>query len=188
MDKVFKPENKHKLDNEERRRMIPPESVLNLMEINSGETILDIGAGLGYFAIPALQYIGKTGNIIAADLSLEMLEELKKRIPENTENLEIIHCSPYKIEIVQKSIDKILMAFVFHEINEQKEYLMHLKPMLKDNGTIHIVEWEKTESPMGPPLHERLSVDDLSKIAKEAGYSIFKHHQINEYQYFCSLK
>jgi ubiquinone/menaquinone biosynthesis C-methylase UbiE len=188
MDKVFKHENLHKLESDDRKKLVPPESVLNLMEIKQGDILLDIGSGPGYFAIPAANYVGIKGKVIAADLSLQMLDELKKRVPANIQNMEIILCSSDNVSLPEKIADKILLAFVFHEIDNQVDYLKNLKKLLKENGTITIVEWDKTESPIGPPLHERLNIDDITAIAKGAGYSVVKYHKINELQYLCVLK
>ena len=56
--------------------MLPPEKVLLLTGLKEGDIFLDIGAGIGYFAIPAAEITGESGKVIAADISPEMLDEL----------------------------------------------------------------------------------------------------------------
>ena len=76
MSHKFNPASMHKLDNSGRREMLPPEKVLLLTGLKEGDIFLDIGAGIGYFAIPAAEITGESGKVIAADISPEMLDEL----------------------------------------------------------------------------------------------------------------
>ena len=75
----FDPKNLARLDSPERRALLPPEKTLHTIGLKEGETLLDIGAGIGYFSIPALDIVGPAGSVIAADLSSEMLAELTLR-------------------------------------------------------------------------------------------------------------
>ena len=74
MSKIFNPENHGRLSSDERRKLIPPEKILNMMHLQKDDVLLDAGAGKGYFAIPALEYVGETGKVIAADISQQMLD------------------------------------------------------------------------------------------------------------------
>ncbi|RUM88282.1 MAG: methyltransferase, partial [Thermodesulfatator sp.] len=58
----FDPRKKHKLESEERRRLLPPEAVLELLELTPGETLVDLGCGPGYFALPAAERLGPKGR------------------------------------------------------------------------------------------------------------------------------
>lgn len=188
MTHIFKPENMNKLDSDERRKSLPPEKVLNFMNIQPNDKLLDIGTGIGYFAIPALKYVGNEGKVIAIDLSKDMLDELQKRLPENTQNIETVLCDADKIILNEKNINKVLMAFVFHEIENKTDYLNQLKQYLVKNGEITIVEWVKTETPKGPPLNDRISYEELQEFAKKSDYSITEYENINEFNYLCKLK
>jgi len=47
--------------------------------INEGNVVLDIGPGMGYFAIPMAKMICENGRVIAADIQEKMLSHLNKR-------------------------------------------------------------------------------------------------------------
>lgn len=188
MHKIFNPENRHKLDSDERRKQIPPKRVLDLMNIKAGETLLDIGAGTGFFAIPAINYVGETGMIIASDISGVMLDALRKRLPDNVKNISLLRCNPYRIDLPGLSVDKILMAFVFHEIDDKPRYLSETTRLLRPGGLLAIVEWVPFESEHGPPLQIRIGHRDLSAMAEEAGYTFLKYKQINESRYICTFQ
>jgi len=183
MNRIFNPENKHKLDSEERRKLIPPEKILDLMNINFGETFLDVGAGTGYFALIAAKYVGTNGRVIAADVSQEMLDEIKLRSLETNQNIELLLCKADSINIGDSLADKILMAFVFHEIDKKADYLKEMYRVAKNNCELTIVEWEKVDSQIGPPINDRISSQDLIQIAESSGFFVIKHEKINPYQY-----
>jgi ubiquinone/menaquinone biosynthesis C-methylase UbiE len=188
MDKIFKPSNKSKLESIERYRLIPPKRVLDLMDLKNGQTMLDIGAGTGYFAIPALSIIGAEGKLVVADISPEMLADIKSKIPENQTNIEYLLCETNHLGLTHKSFDQILMAFVFHEIEHQKAYLQMLKPLLTENGQLTLVEWAKADSPMGPPKHERIEFNEVLNLAETVGFKLGQYAEINDYQYACTFK
>ncbi|MDQ3840528.1 MAG: methyltransferase domain-containing protein [Thermoproteota archaeon] len=53
--------------------------LLELAEIRQGDHVLDIATGYGEPAITAAQYVGSYGNVLAIDISPQMLEIAKER-------------------------------------------------------------------------------------------------------------
>ncbi len=56
-----------------RRIVHSPERIL-APYLKAGQTMLDVGCGMGYFTIPAARLLGEGGRIIAADMQQEMLD------------------------------------------------------------------------------------------------------------------
>jgi len=188
MDKLFKPENMHRLDSGERRKLVPPDAVLDLMEIHPGDTLLDAGAGIGYFAVPAARRVGPGGRVFAADISRKMLDELKKRAAESGVTVVPVLCDADRVPLPDATADRILLAFVLHEVDDGAAYLGEMRRLLKNDGALTIVEWDRVESPMGPPLSERIGRRELDTMVESAGLEKTKEVQINEYQYACIVK
>jgi ubiquinone/menaquinone biosynthesis C-methylase UbiE len=175
------------LNSEARRKLISPETVLDMMNLQKGETLLDIGAGTGYFAVPALEYVGSAGKVIAADISAERIAALKKSAEPQPANFEILLCGAKKIDLPDACADRILMAFVFHEVDDRKAYLSETRRLLKERGELTIVEWAPVVSPMGPPLSERIDYSVLAELAEASGFRSSSYTKLNEYQYLCIL-
>lgn len=76
----FNPENKGKLDNPERRKLLPPEEVLLELGLKKGQNMADIGCGIGYFTIPAGEIVGREAKVYGVDILEEMLRELDQRL------------------------------------------------------------------------------------------------------------
>jgi len=62
-------------DNPLRRLIHDPESILGSY-VRYGDTVLDIGPGMGYFTIPLAGLVGPSGLVIAADVQQRMLDAL----------------------------------------------------------------------------------------------------------------
>src|SRR5262249_29378686 len=62
----------------EREAEEAPDAALDAIGIRKGETVADIGAGVGYFTWRMAERVGPTGKVYANDIQPRMLEQLKK--------------------------------------------------------------------------------------------------------------
>lgn len=162
--------------------MIPPETVIGLMNLHSGHTVLDIGVGIGYFALPLLQRLKTPGRLIAVDISATMLEEFQGNIPPGSAPVELIQTDALKLQMKDQTADRVLLAFILHEFPDVRAYLEEIRRVMKRGAELTVVEWKKTESPGGPPLDHRITEADI--LARSDG--LFNHllsRDINTYQY-----
>jgi ubiquinone/menaquinone biosynthesis C-methylase UbiE len=183
-DKRFNPEKRHRLDNPERRKNFPPERLLDKMNIRKGDTLLEIGAGTGYFSVTAADYVGDAGKVIASDISELMLADIKKQIDgKGISNIELVKCREDNIPVPEGTVDIILMAGVFHEIDDQIAYIEHIRTLLKDNGTVTILEWDKVKTERGPRLSHRIAPETLRDMFEYAGFSTIMIEKLDNGQY-----
>ncbi|MBI5743992.1 MAG: methyltransferase domain-containing protein [Elusimicrobia bacterium] len=172
MPHIFDPEDRHKLDNPERRSVMPPDETLVKAGIKPGDVILDVGCGMGYFAIPASRMVGPKGMIYAVDASGVMLAELRSRTAhEGIFNIQTSQTRQSKLEIPAAEYTLALLVNVLHEVEDRKAFLSALAAALKPGVKLSVIEWKKAETPAGPPLKERLSEDEIQVLLKKAGFT-----------------
>jgi ubiquinone/menaquinone biosynthesis C-methylase UbiE len=174
MAHVFHGSIKH-LDDPERRSILPARELLQQMGIKPGDTVLDFGAGIGYFSIPALEFVGESGKVIAIDLSKRMLKELKRRTGDRP-NLIIAQAR----DLETYTADIILLVAVLHEVDDPKEFLESCFAHLNPGGRIFVIDWEKKETPHGPPVRVRIAKTELLSMTQRP----HREHPIHEYFYF----
>lgn len=58
------------------------ERVLDRARISAGDTVVDVGTGIGLLAIGALDRVGEEGDVLAVDISVDCLEELEREQPD----------------------------------------------------------------------------------------------------------
>jgi ubiquinone/menaquinone biosynthesis C-methylase UbiE len=121
MTHKFDVNNRHKLDNEKRRAILPPYETLIQLGYKEGVDLADIGCGIGYFSIPAAKIGGNTAKIFAVDVSQVMLQEVENRAKEaNVSNIITQKSDEYKFYLKSNSVDFVLISLVLHEIDEKK--------------------------------------------------------------------
>lgn len=165
----FSPENADKLLSDDRKQRLPYEYVIEKLELNQSDVVADLGAGNGYFTLPIASHTEET--VYAVDIESKMIEMLKERATAaDIENIEYVNSDLEGMPIDDHSIDKVLIAFVIHEVPGIVNTLNEIKRILKPGGTVMVIEWEAVESEEGPPLHERFPSKKLMKIIQDHGF------------------
>ena len=167
--KQFDPGKAEVLFSEERRTLLPTEAVLQHLKLNSADAVADLGAGNGYFTIPMAKKVD--GPVYAVDIEPKMLALLKERAAkEGLGNVEYIVSDLENIPLSEGSVDKVMAAFVIHEVPDVAKAIHEAKRVLKPGGTLMIVEWEKVETAVGPPLEDKISSQEMAELLGQNGF------------------
>lgn len=67
------------LDSDIRRRLQPPDKLIQRSGIESGMTVMDLGCGSGAFTPIVARAVGNQGKIYAVDIQPEMLRQLEDK-------------------------------------------------------------------------------------------------------------
>lgn len=156
----------------ERAKMLPAEKILSRFGLKQGQNLADLGCGRGYFALKAAELIGLQGKVMAIDIQPERLQSLQQSAQELgiTDQVETLLAQDESIPLENGSMDTALISNVLHELNDPLNYLRDTQRILKENGEVWIIEWQKKETPMGPPLHERRSIEEWAALVEQAGF------------------
>ncbi len=185
MPHKFDPRNLKKL--EERKKILPPEEILRELGLAEGETMIDVGAGAGYFSLPAAGIVGASGRILAVDTSREMLDELASRAGEaGAKNIETALSSEYETGIPGESADFALLSTVLHEVEDRPRFLNEVRRTLKKGGRLAIVEWIRKPMEKGPPVNDRIDASEASEALKQLDFSDIRARNYNDFFYFVS--
>lgn len=178
----FNPEHLKRLDSPERRKMLPPEKILSDLGVTGEVSVLDIGAGAGYFAIPAAKMT--SGTVHALDVQSEMLEALAERAgEEGATNIATILSEGEKIPLADASVDRVICSMVAHEFFDLHAVMSEVRRVLRPDGKSLFIDWERKEMEMGPPLHERIAEEDLVRAFEGSGFHVLDYPNPNDKQY-----
>lgn len=138
------------------------ERILEVLQVNSGQRILDAGCGNGYMSKIFSTLVGETGKIYALDKDSYSTQLLKEEIAE--QNIEIIVGDiTQETEIECSSIDLVYLSTVFHIFSQQqiRGFEKEVARVLKEGGKLAIININMNDTNFGPPREMRISPQDL---------------------------
>lgn len=104
----------------------------------SGESIMGIGEGNGFFCKAILDAVGEEGRYTITDPSQYQLDNLKNRV--NTSKLEVVTSGAESIPIRKDQYDKIWSFGAFHHCPDQTEAMKRMYLSLKSGGKLVICD------------------------------------------------
>ena len=173
-DRRFDHHKMHNLMSEDRHVRWNPSKFIERFDIRSGASVLDLGSGPSFWTFPLADKVGVSGNIWALDVSQEMLGELAKHHP--PKQVHLLQSELPKINLPDASIDWIWTAFVFHEVTPPQKLAEEMFRVAKAEGVAAVLDWRPDAvGESGPPRHHRLSIEQVTKFLRKAGFRSIKN-------------
>lgn len=184
----FDPARVERLVSDERREMLPPEEILAAVGVAQGQVVVDLGAGPGFFTLPAARLVGEKGRVYAVDVQPALLEVCKRRAAEaGVTGIETVHSEESRVPLPNATADRVFIAYVLHEADEPVALLREAARLLRPGGEVAVADWHKTEGTPGPPLEHRIGEDELAETAAQAGLKVVPSSYRNENFYLVRL-
>ncbi|OFW09937.1 MAG: hypothetical protein A3H96_02725 [Acidobacteria bacterium RIFCSPLOWO2_02_FULL_67_36] len=162
-----------------------PHEVMMALALREGERLADIGSGSGYFSLRFAAQVGPAGRVYAVDVSPDMITYLNRRVRDaGVDNVRTILAPPDDPLLAGASVDRVFLSETWHHIEGHARYLSVLKKALKPGGQVIILDFQKKETPVGPPMEMRISRDEVVHEFEQNGFRLVKEHTFLPYQYF----
>lgn len=156
-------------DNPARDAWQQPEAVLDLMKIAPASTVVDLGAGTGYFVPRLAQRVGAQGKVLALDVEPKMIEFLKRRVQEHQlANVEPRLVQPDDPGLAPRSVSRILIVNTWHHIGERPSYAAKLAAAIDAHGEVWIVDFT-LDADQGPPPEYRIPAAQVVRELEQGG-------------------
>jgi cyclopropane fatty-acyl-phospholipid synthase-like methyltransferase len=159
-----------------------PDRVIDALGIKAGESVADIGAGTGYFAIRLAKTPSKP-MVYAVDVEQSMLDHIRKRAAhEGLTNVVTVLAGPDRTNL-QQPVDAVLIVDTYHHIPNRPAYFSALKEKMKPGARLAIVDFRK-DAPSGPPKEFRFTPEQISSELARAGFRLQATHDFLRRQIF----
>ncbi len=143
------------LERPTREREERTDLLLDMLALAPDETVVDLGAGTGYFSLPIARQLD-TGKVLAVDIQPEMLAIIEQRMDsEGVDNVETLLAEPCDPGLSPASVDMVLLVDAYHEFACPREVMQVVAQALRPDGRVILVEY-RGEDPEVPikPLHK----------------------------------
>lgn len=108
---------------------------VNLMEIKSGETVLDLGSGAGLDLFLAARKVGPSGHVIGVDMTPEMIAKAKDNIAKaGATNIEVRLGEMENLPVESGSIDWVMSNCVINLSPDKGKVFSEIVRVLKPGG------------------------------------------------------
>jgi SAM-dependent methyltransferase len=154
-----------------------PGTTLSRLGITSGTTLVEVGCGNGYFALPAARITDPT-PVYAFDLDEALLAELIHIAEQQgIDNIVPIHGDARSLtQHLPEAVDIVLIANTFHGVDDTVKLVQQAFDSLRSEGCFIIVNWydlprETTTvagESRGPPTDLRMSPEETKNTVLEA--------------------
>ncbi|OFY68596.1 MAG: hypothetical protein A2V64_10990 [Bacteroidetes bacterium RBG_13_43_22] len=119
----------------------PPELVMDILNIRPGMIIGEVGAGHGRLTVHLAARVGEKGKVYANDIDQEAINYLKTRCQRHgLINVETILSLPDDALFPQNTLDLVVMAYVYHHVDNPLSLLKSILPSLKPWGMVALAE------------------------------------------------
>jgi ubiquinone/menaquinone biosynthesis C-methylase UbiE len=141
--------------------------VMDILKIQKGKAVADIGAGSGWFTVRAARRVGTGGSVYAVDINPEAITHIDARAKsENLSNVQTILSKPDDPMLPASSVDAVLLLKTYHEVARPLELLKNLRAALRPEAKVGVIDRN------GNGDNHGVGRDVVIREAKEAGYDL----------------
>jgi SAM-dependent methyltransferase len=156
------------LDRKDRAAWQKPDEVISALGLKGDETVVDLGAGSGYFAFLFAKAL-PLGKVIAADIEPEMIRHIHhKAMTEGISNIE-----PLLIQAdepaIPDGVDLVFICDVLHHVPDRPAWLARIVNAMPSGARLVMIEFKEGKLPEGPPESVKIPRGELVKLATAAG-------------------
>lgn len=167
-----------------------PEKVLGALGDLQGKTVVDLGAGSGYFTFRLLPVAGK---VIALEIDprfIAYLEDRKSQWPDSlAQRLEVRLASLEDPHLQAGEADAVLLVNTYMYLRDRVAYFRHLRSRMSRGGLLLVVDYQRKPTRMGPPLEIRVARHTVVEELRQAGFmEVSADTHTLPYQYIVSAR
>ncbi|MGD1021134.1 MAG: methyltransferase domain-containing protein [Candidatus Sulfotelmatobacter sp.] len=141
--------------------------VMDMLGIEPGKGVADIGAGSGWFTVRAARRVTGSGTVYAVDINPEAIHYIDQRAKkEQLQNIKTILSKPDDPQVPSDSIDAVMVLKTYHEVAHPVVLLRRLRASLRPGAKIGIIDRN------GNGENHGVSKEVVVREAAQAGYEL----------------
>jgi cyclopropane fatty-acyl-phospholipid synthase-like methyltransferase len=166
------------LDRPEREQTEQPDKVLDMIGIQPGMTVADVGAGTGYFTTRIAKRVGPKGEVIATELQAEMLRILDRKVSEaGLTNVRLKRATEHQANLPERCCDVVLLVDVYHELTDPAGVMAGVRRALKETGRLVLVEYKGEDPSIAIKPEHKMTRAQILKELTALGFALVESRE-----------
>jgi SAM-dependent methyltransferase len=159
------------LERPDRAAWQKPEEVVAALGLHGGETVVDVGAGSGYFTFRLAGALPE-GRVIATDTEPEMIRHIHHKVM--TEGIRNVVASLVQATDpeIPREADLVFVCDVLHHVPDRAAWLTKLASQMNASARLVLIEFKEGALPEGPPETVKISRAEMIELATRAGLKL----------------
>ena len=150
-----------------------PDRILEVLALQKGQVVADIGSGGGYFSFRFARAVGHQGRIYALDTNVSMLEYVHRSAAEQGfDNIETRLIDADDLPLPENALDVVFLRNVCHHLPDRRVYFSKIKQLLKLDGKVAIIEYKPGVGLFRRLFQHYVPLQTIIQEMHEAGYQI----------------
>jgi len=148
-----------------------PSDVLRALDLREGNTVVDLGAGSGYFALKLSPAVGKGGRVLAVDLrKLSLFFLWTRALLGGRRNVHVMIGEEDNPRLPTGSVDAVLICNTYHEFSHPEVILKDVYQSLHGGGRLVVVD--RTPRPTETDNSHEVPRSVVEGNLRETGFEI----------------
>jgi ubiquinone/menaquinone biosynthesis C-methylase UbiE len=116
-----------------------PYKALHDAGLQTGQTVLEVGCGPGFFTVPAAKIVGDGGSVLALDVNPVAVEHVRRKIQQaGVTNAKVIVANAAQTDLADQSFDLIFVFGFARAVGGIAAIWPELHRLLKPGGSLSI--------------------------------------------------
>jgi ubiquinone/menaquinone biosynthesis C-methylase UbiE len=149
-----------------------PYKALKAAGLDSGQKVLEVGCGPGFFTVPAAKIVGEEGSALALDVNPLAVEHVQRKIEaEGVTNVEVTIANAAQTDLPAQHFD---LAFVFgfaQPIGGMEAIWPELHRLLKPAGTLSVEGRLRPPGRLFQPVKRQGRIFQFRRVDSDAQFA-----------------
>jgi ubiquinone/menaquinone biosynthesis C-methylase UbiE len=164
-----------------------PEKNIEQLAIQPNQIVADFGAGSGAYTLAAAKALNGTGKVYAIDVQKDLLTRLESTCrDQHISNVGFIWANLDNAggaKLADQSVDVAIVSNVLFQVEDKKTTLEEIKRVLRNNGTLLLVDWTSSFNNMGPTREQVFPELDARKLVESLNFTFERSIDAGNFHY-----
>jgi predicted methyltransferase len=159
------------LERPDRAKWQKPDEVVKALTLKGSETVVDLGAGSGYFTFRLSKALPR-GKVVAMDSQPEMVRHIHhKARTEGFANVEARVAKPDDPGLPQ-GVDLVFVCDVLMHVKHRADWLKAIHSEMPSGARLVLIDFREGKLPQGPPEKVKVPKAEVIRLCKAAGFTL----------------